>query len=101
VRELDFSRIWLRINAADDSEKEDIVAEFRCDTKDFLEQCLVSISVSVPWPRQDKYLVVGRQAGYANEVPERPRRLPVIPGGWIEQDGDQDEREVCADRHQA
>ncbi|EIW70089.1 hypothetical protein TREMEDRAFT_71520 [Tremella mesenterica DSM 1558] len=40
VRELDFSRIWLRINAADDSDKDDIVAEFKCDTKDFLEQCI-------------------------------------------------------------
>ncbi|KAK4689249.1 hypothetical protein P7C73_g857, partial [Tremellales sp. Uapishka_1] len=40
VRELDFSRIWLRINAADDSEKEDIVAEFKCEAKDFLDQCM-------------------------------------------------------------
>lgn len=43
VRELDFSRIWLRINANDSSkDKDDIVAEFKCDTKDFLEQCYVS-----------------------------------------------------------
>ena len=43
VKELDFSRIWLRINANDSSnEKDDIVAEFKCDTKDFLEQCFVS-----------------------------------------------------------
>jgi Ca2+-dependent lipid-binding protein len=42
VKELDFSRIWLRINANDSSnEKDDIVAEFKCDTKDFLEQCFV------------------------------------------------------------
>ena len=40
VRELDFSRIWLRINADEDAGDEDIVAEFKCDTKDFLEQCL-------------------------------------------------------------
>lgn len=45
VKELDFSRIWLRINANDSSnEKDDIVAEFKCDTKDFLEQCFVSYS---------------------------------------------------------
>ena len=43
VRELDFSRIWLRINANDASnDRDDIVAEFKCDTKDFLEQCYVS-----------------------------------------------------------
>lgn len=44
VKELDFSRIWLRINANDSSnEKDDIVAEFKCDTKDFLEQCFVCL----------------------------------------------------------
>jgi Ca2+-dependent lipid-binding protein len=44
VKELDFSRIWLRINANDSSnEKDDIVAEFKCDTKDFLEQCFVRL----------------------------------------------------------
>jgi hypothetical protein len=32
----------LRINANDSSnDKDDIVAEFKCDTKDFLEQCFV------------------------------------------------------------
>ncbi|ORX40969.1 C2 domain-containing protein [Kockovaella imperatae] len=40
VRELDFSRIWLRINAGDDSSNEEIVAEFKCDTKSFLEKCM-------------------------------------------------------------
>ncbi|WRT70761.1 uncharacterized protein IL334_007760 [Kwoniella shivajii] len=39
IRELDFSRTWLRINASDENE-DDIVAEFKCDTKDFLEQCI-------------------------------------------------------------
>lgn len=40
IRELDFSRVWLRINAADENSKEDVVAEFKCDTKDFLERCI-------------------------------------------------------------
>nr|ODN82408.1 transmembrane protein [Cryptococcus depauperatus CBS 7841] len=40
IRELDFSRTWLRINAADENSKEDVVAEFKCETKDFLEQCI-------------------------------------------------------------
>lgn len=42
IRELDFSRVWLRINAADENSKEDVVAEFKCETKDFLERCIVS-----------------------------------------------------------
>lgn len=42
VRELDFSRIWIRINAADDdSEKEEVIAEYKTDTRAFLEHCLV------------------------------------------------------------
>ncbi|WVW80773.1 hypothetical protein I302_102759 [Kwoniella bestiolae CBS 10118] len=41
IRELDFSRTWLRINAADENDdEEDIVAEFKCDTHEFLEQCI-------------------------------------------------------------
>jgi hypothetical protein len=41
VRELDFSRIWLRVNANDDSDKEEIIAEYKCDTREFLDACLV------------------------------------------------------------
>nr|XP_018259792.1 uncharacterized protein I303_07863 [Kwoniella dejecticola CBS 10117]OBR81950.1 transmembrane protein [Kwoniella dejecticola CBS 10117] len=40
IRELDFSRTWLRINASDENDDEDIVAEYKCDTKEFLEQCI-------------------------------------------------------------
>jgi Ca2+-dependent lipid-binding protein len=40
VRELDFGRTWLRINANDDDDKEDIVAEVQMETRDFLEQAL-------------------------------------------------------------
>ena len=42
IRELDFSRIWIRINEDADGDRDDIIAEFRGDTKDFLEQCIVS-----------------------------------------------------------
>jgi hypothetical protein len=41
VRDIDFGRVWLRINVEDESEKEDIIAEYKCDTKTFLERCLV------------------------------------------------------------
>ncbi|WVF68009.1 hypothetical protein IAT40_002771 [Kwoniella sp. CBS 6097] len=40
IRELDFSRIWMRINEGDESDHDDIVAEFKGDTRDFLEQCI-------------------------------------------------------------
>jgi Ca2+-dependent lipid-binding protein len=41
VKELDFGQVWLRLNENDDSEKEDIVAEYRLDAKSFLEKTLV------------------------------------------------------------
>ncbi|WVQ70782.1 hypothetical protein IAR50_000304 [Cryptococcus sp. DSM 104548] len=44
IRELDFSRVWLRINAADENSKEDVVAEWKGNTKEFLEQCIDSPS---------------------------------------------------------
>ncbi|BEI84326.1 hypothetical protein CcaverHIS002_0409300 [Cutaneotrichosporon cavernicola] len=40
VRELDFGRIWLRINANDDDDHEDIVAEVQMGTREFLDQAL-------------------------------------------------------------
>ncbi|OCF41255.1 transmembrane protein [Kwoniella heveanensis CBS 569] len=40
IRELDFSRTWLRINEGDESDHDDIVAEAKLDTRDFLEQCI-------------------------------------------------------------
>ncbi|QRV76177.1 C2 domain-containing protein [Ceratobasidium sp. AG-Ba] len=39
VKELDFGRVWLRLNE-DDGEKEDIIAEYKTDAKAFLEQTL-------------------------------------------------------------
>lgn len=40
VREIDFGRTWLRINANGDDDKEDIVAEVQMETRDFLDQAL-------------------------------------------------------------
>lgn len=40
VRELDFGRVQLRINANDDMDKEDIVAQTEMDTREFLERTL-------------------------------------------------------------
>ncbi|TXT05904.1 hypothetical protein VHUM_03665 [Vanrija humicola] len=40
VRELDFGRVWLRINANGPDQKEDVVGELQMETKDFLETAL-------------------------------------------------------------
>lgn len=42
VKEMDFGKVWLRLNEHDDGEKETIFGEYKCDTKVFLETCLVS-----------------------------------------------------------
>lgn len=42
IKELDFGRVWLRLNQNDDGEKDDIISEFKCDAKDFLDRALVS-----------------------------------------------------------
>lgn len=41
IRELGYSRIILRLNAADKESREDIQADFRTGLSEFLEQCLV------------------------------------------------------------
>ena len=54
VKELDFSRVWLRLNEADEGDKDDIIAEWKGDAKAFLEKTLVRgrparQRVSVDW----------------------------------------------------
>ncbi|KAM5532785.1 hypothetical protein V8D89_013582 [Ganoderma adspersum] len=40
VKELDFSRVWLRLNEADEGDKDDVIAEWKGDSKAFLEKTL-------------------------------------------------------------
>lgn len=49
IKELDFGRVWLRLNENDEGLKDDIIGEMKMDAKAFLDQCLVSVScVMVP-----------------------------------------------------
>jgi Ca2+-dependent lipid-binding protein len=41
VKELDFGRVWLRLNEAEEGEKDDIIAEWKGDSKVFLKSTLV------------------------------------------------------------
>jgi Ca2+-dependent lipid-binding protein len=43
IKELDFGRIWLRLNDADEGDKDDIIAEYKGDAKKFLQDALVSV----------------------------------------------------------
>ena len=47
---MQYSRIWLRINTDAENGGEDIVAEYRGDTREFLENCLVRPATE---PEQD------------------------------------------------
>ncbi|KAG8844129.1 hypothetical protein FRB91_002847 [Serendipita sp. 411] len=40
IKELDFGRVWLRLNTNGEGEKEDIIAEFKQDAKPFLAKAL-------------------------------------------------------------
>ncbi|KAH8086661.1 tricalbin [Cristinia sonorae] len=40
IKELDFGRVWLRLDVADEGDKDDIIAEWRGDAKGFLQQTL-------------------------------------------------------------
>jgi hypothetical protein len=41
VKEIDFGRLWLRLNEADEGEKDVIVGEWKDDVKTFLSRTLV------------------------------------------------------------
>ena len=41
IKELDFGRVWLRLNEAPDDEKDAVVAEWKEDSKAFLKAALV------------------------------------------------------------
>jgi Ca2+-dependent lipid-binding protein len=43
VKELDFSRVWFRLNENDENEKDDIVGDFKLETVKFLQQALVRV----------------------------------------------------------
>lgn len=48
IKEIDFSRVWLRLNEAEEGNKDDIIAEWKGDAKPFLQSALVG------HPIQDK-----------------------------------------------
>lgn len=41
VKELDFGRVWLRLNQSEEGDKDDVIAEWKGDAKAFLEATLV------------------------------------------------------------
>lgn len=47
IKELDFGQVWLRLNEAAEGDKDDIIAQWKGNAKEFLESTLVSFSSSL------------------------------------------------------
>ena len=47
IKELDFGRVWLRLNENEEGDKDDVISEFKCEARRFLEQTLVSFLLDV------------------------------------------------------
>ncbi|KAG5353458.1 hypothetical protein C0989_006615 [Termitomyces sp. Mn162] len=43
IKEIDFNRVWLRLNAADEGDKDDVLAEWKGDAKTFLRSTLNAV----------------------------------------------------------
>lgn len=45
LKEIDFGRVWLRLNEANEGEKDDIIAEWKGDAKPFLQATLAGLII--------------------------------------------------------
>ena len=68
IKELDFGRVWLRLNEADEGAKDDIVAEWKEDAKKFLQESMVRLVSMWSYPGQFKRVFIGR---HRQENPDR------------------------------
>ncbi|EUC66897.1 tricalbin-3 protein, putative [Rhizoctonia solani AG-3 Rhs1AP] len=68
IKELDFARVWLRLNENDEGEKEDIIAEFKLDAKQFLEEALAGPAT---------FTLSGQDGKNASTVRIRAKYVPV------------------------
>lgn len=71
VKELDFGRVWLRLNEADEGTKDDIVAEWKEDAKKFLQEAMVRSTSPRSAPDIALMCLLG---WYRQADPVRPRR---------------------------
>jgi len=60
LKELDFGRVWLRLNESGDPDKDDVIAEWKGDAKAFLDATLVSRPLFARCNSLCIYRMVGR-----------------------------------------
>ena len=56
MKELDFGRVWLRLNENAEGDRDDIIAEWKGGAKAFLEETLVSFVQVIDGSAVDKSL---------------------------------------------
>jgi hypothetical protein len=79
IKELDFGRVWLRLDENDDDERDDIIGEWKGDTKTFLEETLVSLGWICVWGAKtdvgDDRIMCGLSSSSTRTVESRRLRL--------------------------
>jgi Ca2+-dependent lipid-binding protein len=68
IKEIDFGRVWLRLNEANEGEKDDIIAEWKGDAKPFLQATLTG---------PQKYTLLDSEEQPTSTVTIETRYLPV------------------------
>lgn len=84
VKELDFGRVWLRLNENDEGGKDEIIAEWKGDAKPFLEstlvRCAVFFAIGVSLRVQSgpsQYTLESMDGGSSSTVEIETRYVPV------------------------
>ncbi|KAG5654026.1 hypothetical protein H0H81_008041 [Sphagnurus paluster] len=54
IKEVDFSRVWLRLNQGDEGEKDEIIAEWKGDAKSFLHSTLAGVQTFTLMDEEEK-----------------------------------------------
>ncbi|KAI5124397.1 hypothetical protein M0805_008282 [Coniferiporia weirii] len=68
IKELDFGRVWLRLNENEEGEKDDVISEFKCDARLFLEQTLSGPA---------KFTLTDQDGGKPSTVEIETRYVPI------------------------
>ncbi|KAG2023600.1 transmembrane protein [Coprinopsis cinerea AmutBmut pab1-1] len=68
MKELDFGQVWLRLNEADEGDKDDVVSEWKGDAKEFLKATLAA---------PQSYVLMDKDGGKSSTVVVEARFIPV------------------------
>ena len=78
IKELDFGRVWLRLNENEEGDKDDVIAEFKCDSRRFLEQTIVGFVCSLLGWNLTPYYRMGLRASLSRTKKAERRLLSKL-----------------------